>query len=273
MNALKDFVGATRNLRAWSYLAGKQIQLEYRRTVLGNAWIVIAFVVPAAGIGWLTGTIQQRDLMVHIPYVAFGFVAWNFIAGLITEACFAFTRNRSMLLQSRIDRFVFIFSLTLRKLFLLMIHLVTACLVAILATMSWTPEIHFQWLPTWHMIWLPLSLSLFVLTAFGVGALLAALGTVMRDFAELVASIMRLAFFFTPIIWTFERRFGGGSEALRILATYNPFSYYIELIRSPAMGYSPEPLTWIVVSGLTVVSLMLGLLAIQVFGRRLVFWL
>ena len=265
MYALQDFFGAARDLRAWSYLAAKQIQFDYRRNLLGSAWIVIGFAITSGGIGWLIAQLQGRDIAVHIPYVAFGFVAWNFILTSVTEGSNTLTRNRGLLLQAPMERSVFVFSLVLKKLFLLLIHLATA--MALAAALGWRPT------PTLFML-VP-GLLVLTLTAVGTVTFLSVIGTVLRDVAELVSAGMRLTFFFTPIIWTVEARFANNSSphGLELVARLNPFTYFVELIRAPALGTIPGMETWIVTIGIGLLSLLLGLVMLQWLGRRLVFWL
>lgn len=264
--AIRDIAGAARNLRAWSYLAAKQLQMDYRRNLLGSAWIFIGFAITAGGIGWLIAQLQGRELSDHIPYVAFAFVAWNFIQSIVGESSIALTRNRALLLQAPMERSVFAFSLSLKKFYLMALQLITACAVAAV----------FGWRPSATLFLLIPAFAVFAYAAVGTALLLSVVGAVLRDLNELLSAVMRLAFFFTPIIWVAESRFDGERAELEVLSTvvaFNPFSYFIELIRGPALGTAPDVLTWVVTIGLSTVIFLLGLISLQIFGRRLVFWL
>ena len=265
MYALQDFFGALKDIRVWSYLAMKQIQFDYRRNLLGTSWIILSFALTSGGLGWLLSQLQGRSIPEHVTYVAFGFAVWNFILPCVTEGCTALTRNRSLLLQSPVGRSGFVFSLVLKKLYLLGFQLMTAIVLALV--LGWRPSI--------TMLAMLPGVVLLTFTAVGTVMALAVIGTVLRDFSELVAAVMRLAFFFTPIIWYADARFSrvGDDNALSILARYNPFSHFIEIVRGGALGYWPSVESWLITFGIGTLALVIGLGVLQWLGRRLVFWL
>lgn len=265
MYALQDFFGALKDIRAWSYLAMKQIQFDYRRNLLGTSWIILSFALTSGGLGWLLAQLQGRSIPEHVTYVAFGFVVWNFVLACVTEGCTALTRNRSLLLQSPIDRSGFVFSLVLKKLYLLGFNLLTAVVLALIL----------GWRPNMTVIAILPGILVLTYTAVGTVTAFAVIGTVLRDFSELVAAIMRLAFFFTPIIWYANARFDrvGDDSPLSLLARYNPFSHFIEIVRGGALGYWPAWESWLITLGIGTLALIIGLGVLQWLGRRLVFWL
>lgn len=265
MYAMNDIRGAAKNLRAWSFLAAKQLQIEYRRNLLGVTWIFLSFALSAGGIGWLLAQLQSRSVMEHVPFVAFGFVAWNFIHTMTTESGPLFSRNRALLLQAPMERSVLVFSLVLKKFYLMLLQLLTACLLAF--AVGWTPSLD-------ALMVIP-ALIVLLIAAVGTTLLLAVLGVVVRDLSELLNAVMRLAFFFTPIIWSLEARFGSDDLGRNILAqivAYNPFTYMIEILRAPLLGEPIAALTWVIAGSISTLLCILGITALQIYGRRLVFW-
>lgn len=83
------------------------------------------------------------------------------------------------------------------------------------------------------------ALILAIANAMWVGLLLGTLCTRFRDIPQIVQSLMRVAFFVTPVIWI-PAQLGTREH----LALWNPFTYFVELIRAPLLGQVPPPLTW-----------------------------
>ena len=261
--AVNDLINALKEIKIWSFIATKQIQIENRRNFLGVAWLVISFAVPTTGIGWLLAKLQGLPLNEHIPHVAFGFVAWNFISSCLTEGCHIFYRNRSMLLQAPMTRSGFVLSLVFKKLYLLLFQLTTACAIAAV----------FGWRPNPMNLFFLISILIYFFTAVGTVLVVSIISARMRDFSETIASIVRLSFFFTPIIWSTQSRSISQSSVLEQVAELNPLTYYVDLLRNPAMGSLPDALTFAITLGIATILFAFGLLLLQRNGRKIAFYI
>jgi ABC-2 type transport system permease protein len=272
MYVIDDFAASTRTLQSWAYFGLKKLQLENRRTWLGSGWIFASFAFSAIGIGLLMSELQGLDFREHVRYVALGFASWNFIAASITTGCMVFLNNRGFLLQLKLPKTAFVHSLVLRNFVVMLAQILTA--MAIAAAFGWRPSVTaFAALA---------ALPLYILSGYGAAMFLGCMTTRIPDLSELISSFIRIAFFFTPVIWLAERRAdrfisaADTSEEFSIMATlftWNPFAHYIELIRAPILGEYPDMLSIWVASGCTVALVVLGIIALQVTGRRLTYWL
>lgn len=61
---------------------------------------------------------------------------------------------------------------------------------------------------------------------------------VVPDIGQLISSIVRFLFFATPIFWVFDAQSSG---VQRLLATYNPVSYFLGATRQ---ALAVEPVNW-----------------------------
>lgn len=264
MYAINDLRAAFGNLSGWSYLAAKRIQLENRRTWIGTAWVVLAFGLTSAGIGVIMAQLQGLSFMVHVPYVMFGFAAWNFIQNSVIAGCNVMVNAKPYLLQMKTARSVFPLSLTLRNLYLLILHALTAFTVS--AVIGWRP--------TFDGFWALGAIVLYLPFGFAVGLMLGLVCARFRDIARLVESVMRLAFFFTPVIWVFGTRNSDDSEGvLAFLMKWNPFTYMLQTFRSGLIGEAPRLLDWAVTAGAASISAIIAVIALQALGRRVTYWL
>jgi ABC-type polysaccharide/polyol phosphate export permease len=74
-------------------------------------------------------------------------------------------------------------------------------------------------------------------------------------------------FLLTPILWKPDQ-----ISEIRWLVMFNPFFYFLELIRAPLLGTAPSPFIWVVAFSIT---LAMGLAAIPLFARfhdRIAYW-
>jgi len=65
----------------------------------------------------------------------------------------------------------------------------------------------------------------------------------------------------------------GSAENLRLVADANPAYHLIEIVRAPALGMAPQPLSWVVVISMTIVGWGMASALMVSKGRRIVYWL
>jgi ABC-2 type transport system permease protein/lipopolysaccharide transport system permease protein len=112
------------------------------------------------------------------------------------------------------------------------------------------------------------GLILVIANAIWVGLLFGTVCARFRDIPQIVESVMRLAFFVTPVIWMPDQ-LGGRAY----LALFNPFSYFVELIRAPLLGEVPSALTWGLALAVTAGGWVLAALVFVRFRARVAYWL
>jgi homopolymeric O-antigen transport system permease protein len=79
---------------------------------------------------------------------------------------------------------------------------------------------------------------------------------------------MQMMFLLTPILWRPDQVPGR-----EMLVVFNPFYYFLELIRQPLQGNAPSPLIWAVALAITLVGFVVGLAFFSRFRDRIVYWL
>lgn len=94
------------------------------------------------------------------------------------------------------------------------------------------------------------------------------LATRYRDMVPMIGTIISLMMFCTPIMWMI-----GSAENLETVANVNPVYHLIEIVRAPALGMTPQPLSWEVAIGMAIVGWGLASLLLVRKARRIVYWL
>jgi ABC-type polysaccharide/polyol phosphate export permease len=98
---------------------------------------------------------------------------------------------------------------------------------------------------------------------FAVGLL----GARFRDLEPLLSSVVPILFFISPILYRADRIAPGFN-----LVWLNPFSYMIEAVRSPLLGFEPHEMTYSVLIGLFILGGGFSWVLNKMRGRRLAFW-
>lgn len=247
-NAFSDIRAAVRLRRVWIALASEDIGDQHRRTTLGPLWLVVNYLAFAAIFIFLFD--RGRGDPTYPAYVAMGLLVWLFISETLTQASTLFVREESMIKGTTLPLSIYIMRLTMQSVIRTAYSLIGCALILYMSGKTLEPG----------ALWaLPGILFVFLATPPAI-VLFAFAGAFFPDSQFIVSNLMRLGMFFTPIFWHHE-----GQGGLRgAFYQWNPFTYFIEVVRLPVMSGELPIHAWTVAGG---VFVALWVLAIFVFGR------
>lgn len=255
----KDVVDSLRNWRFWVFLGWNDIAKQYRRSFVGPLWIVFnsAFFIIAFGL--IGAQLFKLPVEEYLPYFCAGHIFFGFISALITEGCMTYIQADAFLKQMPYPKLTFVFRLVWRNVIMLAHNL-----VVLMAVLLWSG--HFTSVRWWELF---AAISLTLVCACAVVAILGALAARFRDIPMAVASVMQISFFVTPVMWRPDQL----TERAKILVLLNPLAAFLEILRQPLLGASASPHAWAHALLATAVSLALfGLLYLHA-RRRIIYWL
>jgi lipopolysaccharide transport system permease protein len=208
------------------FLVWRDVKVRYKQTVLGAAWAVLQpammMLVFTVFLGWMAG-IQSGDC----PYPLFaylGFLPWSFFASAITSASNSVVGSERLITKIYFPRLAIPFaavgaaSVDFCIAFCLQLVLMLAYGVA----------------PGPGLLLLPVIWALLLVTALGVGALLAALTVQYRDFRHVIPFLVQFWMFATPTIYLQTQATSVGW--LADLLAINPLTGLIHAYRSATLG-------------------------------------
>ena len=227
---------------------------RFRLSLLGPFWspiqmglfITVIVLVLRNGLGGNTN---------YALYVALGYYAWDFLSSSLSEGATHFASQAPLIKNTPVD----ISYVTVRKLSFLFCRSAMNAPIPVIAIFGFGGVGNIN---TLLLALVPIFYGLFMfstLTIFGI------IGAYFRDFAHIMPTVSRFLFFTTPIIWQ------GDAGVRKVISDYNPFSYYIELVRAPLNGEVASLKAWIVVSALTFVSFGVAILVQNKFRARLIY--
>jgi ABC-2 type transport system permease protein/lipopolysaccharide transport system permease protein len=184
-------------------------------------------------------------------------IVFNLITSIVTEGSLVFISSSRTILQTKVPLSIYIYQMLWRNL-LILAHNMSIYLILLL---------FFDFNLGWVTLLAVPGLLLVTVVGFAVGIILGTLSARFRDVPPIVASIMQVAFFLTPIFWTPTAL--KGREAF---LDWNPFYYLLEIVRMPLLGQAPTVKMWIVVIGMILVSGAIALFFFARYRARVAYW-
>lgn len=257
-SALADIGGTLRSHRIWMMLANQDVRQRYRRSVLGPFWITLSAVVSIVALALVYTQIFKVPAAEYLVFLTTGFVAWMYISSLVIESCTVFITAEGIIRQINLPLGIHVFRMVWRSLISLAHNLVIVVLVLVYLGADWNIS----------MLGLLPGVLITTVGALALGYLLGGICSRYRDIPPIMASLVQVVFYVTPVIW--PPKLLQGNEQLLV---FNPFYYFLEVLRSPMMGQWPPAEIWLVTSGLT---LLLTLAAVGFMARyrwRVAYWI
>lgn len=256
--AREDLAEGIHRWELWVTMGVQDVKRRYRRSILGPLWLTLSLAILVTVLGMLYGRLMSSPLDRFVPHLALGLIAWQFISGLVNDSCNVFVAHKGWITSMRCPLSMFVYKSVWQHMLILAHNSLVYVGVAVIFGI-------FPGVP--GLLIIP-GLALVSVNAIWVGLLVGAVCARFRDIPQIVQSVMRLAFFVTPVIWMPDQL---GARAH--LALYNPFAYFVELMRAPLLGQAPSTLTWALALAVTVGGCLVTWLFFARFRSRVAYWL
>ncbi|MFD2515629.1 ABC transporter permease [Pontibacter locisalis] len=174
----------------------------YKQTIMGPLW---HFFSPIAGtltfmlIFDKIANISTGGVPSFLFYNA-GLAIWNFFSGCYSSSSGAFVRNAGIFGKVYFPRLIMPLASIISSLikFGIQFSLFVVIYMYVIVAQGYEPEIG------WGLFFIPLSLFLLAGIGFGFGIIVSAITTKYRDLNMLVAFVMQLLMYATPIIYSYD---------------------------------------------------------------------
>jgi len=247
-------------LRIAQALGWQDIKQSYRRSALGQFWITIGMSIQIATIGVVFGLVLGAPLETYLPFVATGIIIWTFFAATLNDSSTAFIAAESLMKQLTITPITYVLRVVWRNIIVFSHNLILIPIALIL--FGYPASINL-------LLFIP-GIVLALVTLSWLAVFIAIIGTRFRDIAPIVASLLTVGFYLTPVIWKPELIPSGFAH---LLLGLNPFYHLMQVIRLPLLGELPTLDNWLLAS----LSAVVGSVAAFYFYRanrfRIVYWL
>ena len=255
---LQDFHLSLKKYNLWTYLAWNDLKQRYRGSILGPFWITMSMAILISALSVVYSRLLNENLNQYVPFLTTGFLVWIFVSTTLTESVDIFVNSRALILGIKLPYFLYIFRLIWRN-FLIFLHNAVIYLIVL---------VFFHIKLTLSTLFFFPGMFLVILSLTAIASLFGLLGAKFRDLAPMVTSIIQVLFLVSPISWM-PKLLGKTSLIIRL----NPITYYLDLVRSPLLGISPNPTSWLVCLFITLFMFTLGFIIFAKCRKDLPYWL
>ena len=241
----------------WVRLGWQDVMLRYRRSMIGPFWLTISMGIMVFALGFVYGGLFGMELKRYLPFLTIGFLVWGLITAALNEGCQTFIESEGIIRQIDLPLSMFPLRVIWRNLIILFHNAVIYVVVVAV----------FDVVLDWSLLLIIPGLFLLLANALWSATLLGILSARFRDLPQIVASVLQVAFFITPIIWMPE-----AATKRPLLIEANPFYHFIELMRAPMLGHAPTLTNWGVVLVITLLGWGGTFLFYRRFHGRIAYW-
>jgi ABC-2 type transport system permease protein len=222
----------------------------------------------------------HHPIQVFLPYVTTGFIVWGFINGCLIEGMDTFIANEGLIKHLPAPLTVYALRTVWRQTLMLGHNLIVyVIMVGIFFGALDHPyqlDPNGQWHPglgLWSLTAIP-AFALIALNGMWLTLALGIISTRYRDIPQVINSVIQLAFYLTPIVWSPDDLFGNGSsnQWAKVVFQLNPLYHFVQIMRAPLIGQHVSLLSWAVVGGITVVGWAVALFAMRNYRSRVSYW-
>jgi lipopolysaccharide transport system permease protein len=222
-SAFDDLAAGLRLRRVWIALASEDIGDQHRRTTLGPLWLLINYLAFAGTFIFIFNHGSIGDG--YSAYVATGLLVWFFLMEVVGGSVTLFAREESFIKGTSLPLSVYVFRDALQTV-IRDGYALTGCIALLLLggfglTAAW--------------LWSAVGVLVILLAAPAVIMCCAFLGVFFPDAQFIVSNLMRVGMFVTPVFWAP----GAGGGVQEAFYKYNPFTYFLDIVREPIMTGQP----------------------------------
>ncbi len=259
-NAWQDFTQSFVHWRIFWVMGSSDIRKRYARSRLGQFWLTLSLIINIAALGVVWSYLFKMPISEYLPFLAVGTIFWTYTSTCINEGTNLYISSASYLRELNIPKLTYVNSLLVRNFIVLCHNLLVL-------------------IPIYLFFSLKISITNIVLSIFGliltsillfpVITFVALVSLRFRDLPNIIASLMQVIFYVTPVMWKVQLM----PERFYKYLLLNPFAVMLSLCRDPLLGNEVATDYWI--AAIIYILLTYGLI-IPIFNKyrnRISYWL
>ncbi|MEZ5947469.1 MAG: ABC transporter permease [Hyphomonas sp.] len=252
-----DFASAFHQSPFWSYQAYQKVRLQYAHSLIGPLWVTLTMAIQLIALTFLFTGLSGADLSVVAPWIAIGVIAWTFFSNSLNEAASVLLSNRGYFMEAETSIAGFVISILIKNTIIAAHHLILFAGLVV-----W-----FRLWPDTNWLWLLASIPVFFLTTASLALILAILTPRFRDLRPLTGNLLMVGFFLTPVMWRPQSLIKN-----EFIATFNPLTHLLAIVREPLLGHPPDQLAWVMAICLCLLSTGLAIFLLGAVRHRVTLW-
>jgi lipopolysaccharide transport system permease protein len=257
-DAWADIVAGITRWRLWVRLGWNDILQRYRRSILGPFWLTASMAVMVIALGVLYAELFNQPIDDFLPYFCVGLLVWTLIASYMTESGTLFSGSESYIKQISLPYSLYVYRSSWAKL-IIFAHNFIIYFGVLLYFQIWPGAVALLAIP---------GLMIVVLNGTISSLTIGIVSARFRDIPQLIASIVQILFFLTPIFWKPESLRGHA-----YVTDYNPFFHLLEIVRAPLLGNYPTTSSYFAVLLITLANIAAASVFFSRYRARIAYWI
>ncbi|MGY6129499.1 ABC transporter permease (plasmid) [Paraburkholderia strydomiana] len=226
--SLMEFVSAAKLWRVWLHMGLQDVKSRFRSSALGPAWILINLGAVIGAVGLIYGRLFHQPMNEFLPFLTLGLVIWGFISSSLVEGSMAFIVAEGYIKQFPFPKIIYLYR-----------AMVPYTVVFSVGLFVFFVSMALYRRPMgWGALWAVPGFMLFLIINFFHVVIVAHIGVRFRDLPHLLGSLIQIAFYLTPVIFTVTMLKDRG---LAFVYMFNPLYYLIEIVRYPLLNSEAPP--------------------------------
>jgi len=229
-----------------------ELKLRYRDSVLGFLWTVLNPLFFLLILAFVFSRLIRFEIPRYPLFLFAGLTSWLMIQQTVVIATGSIVNNQALIRKVAVPKLVFPLSNVLAR------YVDHAALLIIL--LAFIPI--YGAAMGWSLFFLPVAVAMHIVFSLGLSLLCAVAYIKVRDVQNIVAVVFQALFYATPILYPVEVL----PEKFRAVLMWNPFYYFVEMVRAPVYGGTlPKAGDIAIAAGLAVGVCVAGM---WVFARK-----
>jgi lipopolysaccharide transport system permease protein len=232
-------------------LTRRELVARYRGGAIGFLWSLLNPLLLLAVYATVFRVVfaPRSDVRPYALFLFGGVLVWSFVSSGLLDAAWTFRAHGPLLRKTTVFPEVFPAVAVAARLSHLLLGL--PVLAAAIAFAAWRGSVK----PGPAVLEFPLVLLLLAVTVWGFALAISSLAVHFGDIRDLLANLLTLAFFLTPILYPLE----SVPEKYRTLLHFNPFAPFFAAMHETLFFFRPVSVfEWIWMLAITAAAVLLG---------------
>lgn len=256
-----DLKRSLKKFQLINYFSITYLKSQYQRTLIGPWWETISLSIFLFFLSIIWARVMKEDLNTYLPYLVSSLIVWRFIASVVGQGTVVFIKSSELIKSFKINLSTLAAIKVYDKCLIFLHHLP----IIIFFNLYFKVDVLNK-----SFLLLLYTVPIFLITSYSVCIILAFLNTRFRDLQSFISMTLSVMIFFTPILWKADSI---GPKANFFIVQPNIFYHYLEIIRMPINGQSPQVLSIILTTIFAFTSFVTSQYLIKKYSSRVPLWL
>ena len=254
-----DLLDCFYSYKKWLYLSYYDIYKRYRRSKLGQIWIVLSTAVLTVSISLIYSKLLKLNFIDYLIFLVQNLCLWIFIRETIQDSLNVFYQNKIFLLNEKWNHLVMIFRVLSRNIIIYGHNFIIIIILNIFFSKDFSSLGLLIFLLNFFLI-LPFMFSLCLIGSIFV--------TRFRDLEIIIGNLLQLLFFITPILY--KKTFLGSYEWI---VDYNIFAIVVNFVNGPLYLEFPNFSTYVTIFVISAIFISSSVILYNFKKKRINYWL